>query len=151
MQHSIFCHWSGSARIGGITVFESYIKRSHWTLPSKRASFQYKCKKWSIFWKPVACGQTIWKMWKIEKFKCDIYLYNKSSNLSVCPSARISPEPLDLWSWNFACVIYTSCERFLWKKISKNRKKKFWRFFFQNFFSYFLSASSIALLALTSF
>ena len=46
-----------------------------------------------------------------------LFLYNKSSSLCVCPSHPVSPEPLDLWSWNFACVIYS--ERFLWKKIRK--------------------------------
>ena len=55
-------------------------------------------------------------------------------------SARISPEPLDLWPGNYACVIYSSYERFLWKKILENRKKKISKnfsrifFFFSQFF-----------------
>ena len=71
------------------------------------------------------------------------YLYNKSPCLCVCVSARISPEPLDLWSRNFACVIYSSYERILRKKISENRKKKFrdfFFFFFSNFFRIFLKS-----------
>ena len=68
---------------------------------------------------------------------------------SVCPSHPVSPEPLDLWWWNFACVIYSSNRRFLRKKISKNRKKKILNFFnfflkfFWNFFLNFLHARKI--------
>ena len=54
----------------------------------------------------------------------------------VCVSPLVSPEPLDLWSWNFVCVIYSSYERFLRKKISENRKKKIFAIFF--FFKIFL-------------
>ena len=55
----------------------------------------------------------------------------------MCVSARIFPKPLDLRSWNFICVIYSSHRRFLRKKISENRKKNFHDFFFQNFFQFF--------------
>ena len=68
----------------------------------------------------------------------------------MCVSARISPEPLDLWSWYFACIIYSSYGRFLRKKFLENRKKKifeifeiflkflkiFWKFFFFCFKSF---------------
>ena len=80
------------------------------------------------------------------------HLYNKSWTESVRPPL-VSPEPLDLWSGNFACLIYSSNERFLWKKILENQKKKkkfqknFQKLFFQikfhkkifglRFFSYF--------------
>ena len=60
--------------------------------------------------------------------------------LSVCPPL-VSPEPLDLWSKKFACVIESSYERFLRKKnLGKSKKKiskKFSRIFFSNFFSKF--------------
>ena len=49
-------------------------------------------------------------------------------------SARVQAKRLGLESWNFICVIYTSNERFLRKKISENRKKNFW---FWNFFPIF--------------
>ena len=45
-----------------------------------------------------------------------VHLYNKSSNLCVCVSHPVSPEPLDLWSYKIACVMYSSYERFLRKK-----------------------------------
>ena len=77
-----------------------------------------------------------------KQFENRIYIINPHPE-SVCLSPLVSPEPLDLWSCYFACVIYLSYRRFLRKNFLENRKKKtFWKnfhdffskfFFFKNF------------------
>jgi len=73
---------------------------------------------------------------KIHNFKASSILLTKF----VCPSHPVSPEAFDLGSWNFVCVIYTPCGRFLRKKISEKSKKKFWNFS-QTFFRFFYRRS----------
>ena len=59
--------------------------------------------------------------WDFARLLKPIYIINPQPE-SVCPLTRVAPEPLDLWSWNFACVIYWSYGRFLRKKFRKINK-----------------------------
>ena len=71
---------------------------------------------------------SIWRFFCQKIQNCNFAnLYNKSWTefvcLSICLSHPVSPEPLDLWSKYFACVMYSSYERFLRKSFWKIEKK----------------------------